>query len=257
MRTFEFVQLEIRDSIATLSFNRPPVNALTVPMFKDITAAIGEINDRSNGVNVGIVTGIGKHFCAGRDLKVAEVEDPDVRMKYAMEAFGAVYHCEVPLIAAVNGAAVGAGLAFAANCDIVIASERAFFAMGEIDAGVNPSVATLLRGFNQYQARAMAFTGERYTAEDLHRMGMVRKVVPHEELIPEAMMLAQVLAAKSSMALRSAKWSANEVEALLANFEQAYHAIEIRVSRSNMDSADRKEAGKAFAEKRAPVFTKS
>jgi enoyl-CoA hydratase len=126
--------------------------------------------------------------------------------------------------------------------------------MPEVDAGVNPSVATILRGFNQYQARALAFTGERVGPHDLMRMGMVRTVVSPEELIPEAEKLAAVLAAKSPLALQAAKWSANEVELLFTDFEQAYRAIESRVSAANLESEDRREAAKAFAEKRAPVF---
>lgn len=84
-------------------------------------------------------------------------------------------------------------------------------------------------------------------------MGVVRKVLPPEELMPEAMRLAGILAAKSPLTLRMAKWSANEVEALFANFEQAYRAIESRVSAVTMKTEDSIEAAKNFADKRGPL----
>jgi enoyl-CoA hydratase len=168
---------------------------------------------------------------------------------------GSIYHCKVPVIAAVNGPAMGGGFALAALCDIILASERAVFAMPEIDANANPSVAMLLRGMNQYQARAMAFTGERYSGEDMYRVGVVRSVTAHDDLMTQANELAQVLAAKSPLALRAAKWSANEIELMFADFEQAYRAIESRVSIQLFASDDHKEAAAAFAEKRTPVFT--
>jgi len=256
MNEYENVTLTVENKIATIRLNRPPVNALSIGLYRDIAAVFDDVNTMDD-VNVAIITGNGRCFCAGRDLKTAETEDPKVRAKHVKAGLHAVYHCEVPVIAAVNGPAMGAGFCIAALCDMVLASEQAVFGMPEIDAGVNPSVATILRGFNQFQARAMAFTGERYTPEDMYRLGMVRKVVPADELIPEAMKLAEVLAAKSPLALRSAKWSANEAELLIANFEQVYRSVESRVSDANLNSNDRREAARAFAEHRAPVFTGS
>jgi enoyl-CoA hydratase len=114
----------------------------------------------------------------------------------------------------------------------------------------------LLRGLNQYQARAMAFTGERVSAAEMQRLGVVRRVVPHEDLRMATSDLADVLAAKSPLALRAARWSANEVELMFDNFERAYRAIESRVSLQLLNSDDHKEASAAFAEKRAAVFTR-
>ena len=254
MPEYENVILEVADHIATVRLNRPPVNALSMGLYRDITAAFNDVNDMPD-VHVAILTGNGRCFCAGRDLKVAETENPKVRAKLVKAGLGAIYHCEVPVIAAVNGPAMGAGFCCAALCDFVLAAENAVFAMPEIDAAVNPSVATILRVFNQHQARGIAFTGERYTPQDMYRMGMVRKVVPADELMSEAMDLAGVLATKSPLAMRSAKWSANEAEGLLNNFEAVYRAVESRVSDTNMTSHDHQEAAKAFAEHRSAEFT--
>jgi enoyl-CoA hydratase len=255
MSEYEHVRLEVSDQVALLTLDRPPVNALSIGLYRDIAAAIGEIDRRTDEVHAAILTGEGRCFCAGRDLKVAEVEDPAVRARHVKAAMTAIYHCSVPLIAAVNGPAMGAGFCIAVLCDAIIASEAAVFAMPEIDAAVNPSVATLLRGFNQHQARALAFTGERVGPGELYRMGAVREVVAPEALLPSAMALATTMAGKPALAMRLAKWSANEVEAMFRDFEGVYRAVESRVSDANMGSADRREAGRAFAEKRKPVFT--
>lgn len=250
---YEFLTLDVEDKIAVVTLNRPPVNALNIGLYQDITGAFDEITARKTDVNVAILTGAGKAFCGGRDLKVAGTEDPDERAKWVKAGLGAVYHCGVPVIAAVNGAAVGVGCVLSMVCDIIVAAETAFWAMPEIDAGANPSIATILRGLNQFQARRMAFTGRRYKPEDLYRMGILDDIVPLEELLATVRGIAEILANKNPGTLRAAKWSANEIEILFADFEQAYRAIESRVSAVTLQSDEAKESVAAFAEKRGPL----
>lgn len=253
MAEYEFLSLEVASKIATVTLNRPPVNALNIGLYQDITGAFDEITARKGDVNVAILTGGGRAFCGGRDLKVAGSEDPDERAKWVKAGLGAVYHCGVPVIAAVNGAAVGVGCVLSMVCDIIVASEAAFWAMPEIDAGANPSVATILRGMNQFQARRMAFTGARFKPEDLQRMGVLDAVVPADQLLAEANRIAEILAAKNPEALRAAKWSANEVELLFTDFERAYRAIESKVSAVTMQSTQAQESVAAFANKQGPL----
>lgn len=226
MGHYDNLRLEIVERVATVTLDRPPVNALSTALYRDITSVFGEINQRVDEINVAILTGAGRCFCAGRDLKLAETDPQEVRAAASRAGLSAIYHCAVPLIAAINGPAMGAGFAFALLSDFIIAAEQAVFAFPEIDANVNPSVAMLLRGFNQFQARALAFTGERVSPDKLLQMGVVRSVVSAADLLPEAMQLAGVLSAKRPAALRIAKWSANEVELLLGDFEHAHRAIE-------------------------------
>jgi enoyl-CoA hydratase len=254
MGEYENLKLTVNDGIATVLLDRPPVNAISTGLYIDIAAAFAEIGNRTDEIRVAILTGNGRCFCAGRDLKLTETEVWEARARRTRAAFSGIYHSAVPVIAAVNGPAMGAGFLMTVLSDIVIASEKAVFALPEIDAGLNMSISTLRRVFNEHQARYLAFTGERVSPDELYRLGVVNRVVPHEELIPEATRVAQVLAAKAPATLRAAKWSGNEVESLSANFEQAYRAIESRVSMSLFATKDRKEAGQAFAEKRAPVF---
>jgi enoyl-CoA hydratase len=253
MGTYENLSLEINDFIATVRLNRPPVNALSMGLYLDIEAAFNEISDPESGARVAILTGAGKYFCAGRDLKIADDDPPETRSKVVQASFGALYHCAVPVIAAVNGPALGGGLTLVLDCDIVIASEQATFGLPEINAGLCGGMALTRRGFNQYQGRKLYFTGQAVSAAEMYRMGVADSVVEPDRLMAEALELAGVLASKSPLALRAAKWSANEVEKIL-DFEQAYRAIESRVSLGLAKSDDHREAVRAFVEKRAPVF---
>lgn len=253
MSDYENIRLEVKDFIATVTMDRPPVNALSMGLYKDIARVFQDISDRIEDVRVAIFTGTGKYFCAGRDLKVADADPPEKRSAAVKAAFHAVHHCAVPVVGAVNGPALGGGFTAAAVCDIIIASENAVFGLPEINAGLCGGFTSTRRGLNQYQGRLLYFTGERVPAQEFYRMGMVYKVVPQEALMTEAMKLARVLAGKSPLALRAAKWSANEVE-VLNDFEYAYRAVESRVSLTLVNTEDHKEAVRAFVEKRAPVF---
>jgi enoyl-CoA hydratase len=251
---YEFVKLHVQDFIATVTLNRPPVNALSLELYRDIAAVFREVSGRNQDIRVSILTGAGRCFCGGRDLKKADTDEPEARSAAVKTAFGALYHCEVPVIAAVNGPALGAGFALVTLCDIILASDLAIFGKPEIDAGVNPSIKHLTRGLNQYQARKLGFLGERIPAEELYRLGMVEKVVAPGELMPAALKMAQTIAAKSPLLMRLAKKSANEVEPM-PDFEAAYANYESKVTVKLFQSEDSHEAGRSVIEKRPPKFS--
>jgi enoyl-CoA hydratase len=239
------LHLAIAERIAVVTLDRPPVNALSTDLYREISAVFGEINERVDEISAAVLTGAGRCFCAGRDLKLAETEPHEVRAAASRAGLSAIYHCAVPLISAVNGPAMGAGFAFALLSDFILASEQAVFAFPEIDANVNPSVAILLRGLNQFQARALAFTGERVDGTWLQRAGVVRSVVPAGDLLPEANKLATVLTTKRPSALRAAKWSATEVELALGDFEAIHRAIESPVSAAIRAEAEKEREGRS------------
>jgi enoyl-CoA hydratase/carnithine racemase len=228
METLEHVRFEITDAIATVTLARPPVNALSMQLCLDIAEAFARVKRRGDEVRAVIFTGEGRCFCAGKDTKVADSEPQQERAAALHAAMDAVYRCEVPVVAAPNGPAIGAGFRLVLYCDVVVASTDAVFAMPEVDVGLIPSTATLLRAFNQQQAREIAFTGARYSASDMQRMGLVCNVVGPEQLSEEARALALTFAAKDPNVLRSAKWSANEVELLLGDHAIAHRVIEQR-----------------------------
>ncbi len=253
------LRVEIADDIATVTFDRPPVNAIDAPAMQELAEIFSSFDDRRD-VRAAIFTAAGdRAFMAGVDLKSvaidASAEVPPSRMvdpgRAARAAMWAITDCAVPVIAAVNGPAIGAGLAFAACCDILVASEGATFGTTEINVGLLGASAHLSRLVGRYKAREMFFTGELVPASELHRLGAVRAVVPHYQLMATARELALVLAAKSPIALRMAKDSMDRVEGL--PLKEAYR-IEQEYTRRLMQYDDAAEARQAFFEKRDPEW---
>ena len=252
------ITVDVTDHIATVTLDRPPVNAIdTTTMFeiRDAFAAIGDGRD----VRVAIFTAAGdRAFMAGVDLKTVGRRDRNeaVPPRYvtdptaaARDAMWAIVDCAVPVIGAINGPALGAGLAFAACCDILIASDNATFGTTEINVGLLGASAHLSLLVGRHKAREMFFTGEQVPAAELYRVGAVRAVVPRGELLAEARRLAEVLAAKSPIALRLAKESMNRVEHL--PLKEAYRTEQDYTARL-LGFEDAAEARQAFLEKREP-----
>ncbi|HXO23714.1 MAG TPA: enoyl-CoA hydratase-related protein [Streptosporangiaceae bacterium] len=253
MSSYKFIDVEVSDYIATVTVDRPPANAMSLDLYDEIGAVFREVGDLVDDVRVAILTARGKYFCAGRDVKVARNDPPEKRSASVRAAFGSLLHCAVPVIGAINGPALGAGYTLATFCDLLVASELATFALPEINFGLCGGYTSTRRGLTAYQGRKLAFTGEPVSAETMREWGVVDQVVPPGELMAEARKLAAVLAGKSPLALRMAKWSANEVDKIL-DFEQAYRAVESRASLVLAASEDHAEANLAFKEKRAPRF---
>ena len=168
----EYVTVEIEDRIATVTFDRPPVNALNAQAFREIEHAFTELRHGTDA-HVAIFTAPGERvFCGGVDLhdsarrhgreegdgdSIVDLLDPGSIVR---DCFWALSDCPLPVIGAINGAAVGAGLALVACCDVIIASERARFALPEINAGVLGGGRHLQRMVGPYKTRKMFYTGE-------------------------------------------------------------------------------------------------
>ena len=252
------IDVEVADGIATVTFDRPPVNAVDTESMEGFAESFRSFADRRD-VRVAIFTATGdRAFIAGVDLKSIGGdggETPPTRLvdpgRIARDAMWAITDCAVPVIAAVNGPAIGAGLAFAACCDIILAAEGATFGTTEINVGLLGASAHLSRLVGTYKARELFFTGELVPAAELHRLGAVRAVVPRDELLPAARELAAVLAAKSPIALRMAKDSMNRVEHL--PLKEAYRTEQDYTDRL-LRYEDAAEARAAFFEKRDPEW---
>jgi enoyl-CoA hydratase len=260
----DHVHIDIAGRVATVTLELPPVNALTGQAFREITSAFHSLGEGTEA-SVVVFTGAGERaFCGGVDLndsarrhsRQAGQQDSAVDLldpgSIVRDCFWSVLDCPLPVIGAINGAAVGAGLALVASCDIIIASERARFALTEVNAGVLGGGRHLQRLVGPYRARKMMFTAEFASAAEFREWGVVDSVVPPEELLPAAHALAGRIAAKSPIGLRLAKESLNRVEDLGLKegyrLEQDYTG---RLTRYN-DSA---EARTAYLEKREPVWT--
>jgi enoyl-CoA hydratase len=157
----------------------------------------------------------------------------------------------VPVIAAVNGPALGAGIAICASADIVIASERAVFALPEITVGMLGGGSHLARLIGPQRMRLSYYTSERLSAAEMYRLGGVARVVPHERLADEAMAIARDIASKSPLAVRLAKQALNRVEDL--PLKEGYRLEQDYTMRLGLFE-DTKEAMDAFLEKREPKF---
>lgn len=248
------VRLDVADFVATVTLDRPPVNAVdrsTLVAIRDTFLSLEERPD----VRAVVFTAAGdRAFMAGADLESAgdppQGASPADRLdpgRVAREAMWAVVDCPVPVIGAINGPAIGAGVAFAACCDILVAAEHATFGALEINVGLLGASAHLSMLVGRYKAREMFFLGEKVPAAEMYRLGAVRKVVAAEELMVEALLVARSLAGKSPIAMRLAKESINRVEGL--PLKEAYR-IEQDYTARLLGFEDSAEARRAYLEKR-------
>lgn len=249
------LQVEIADHIAVLTLNAPPVNALTRTLNDELILALDRISELDE-VRVAVLTGAGKVFCAGADLKGrAEVikgpGDLPAHSRRTRECFHAIRECAKPIIAAINGPALGSGLAMVASSDILIASERGSLGLPEVDVGLLGGCRHAMRLFSHSRLRRMMLTGMRVPAEELYRLGIIEAVTTPEELMPAALEMAAVIASKSPVSTRMGKHTLNTIEDMSLRdgyrYEQDMTAIIARTE-------DAREAQAAFREKRTPVF---
>jgi enoyl-CoA hydratase len=252
--TFECFKVDVAEYVATVTLARPPVNAQNRRFREEIITIFDALNDRSD-VRAVVLTGEGKTFSAGADLKerpaVDEAGAYPRHNRLVRESFNAVMECEKPVIAAINGAAIGAGCVLALCCDILIAADTAYLSMTEVDVGLAGGVSHVRRFFRESDARLLIYTARRVSGIDLFRMGVVSACVPLDKLIETAQTIARDIATKSPLAIRAAKRSFNVTEGM--PLRDAYR-FEQSQTVALASSDDTKEALRAFAEKRRPVF---
>ena len=250
----QFVRLDVTDHVALVTLDRPPVNALNRVMRRQLVATFDAISERED-IRCAVLTGAGKVFCAGADLKdrpSAEVAGDFLdHNRITRETGNSIRECTKPVIAAINGAALGAGFGIAAACDILYASEEATVGMPEINVGLAGGASMLKTVFGRSTLRRMFFTGQRLTAQDLLKRNVIEDVLPSDRLLPVCMELAAEIASKAPLAIAYAKRAANMVDVMpqrdAYRFEQEFT---VALSRTE----DACEARMAFLEKRKPVF---
>jgi enoyl-CoA hydratase len=242
------------NKIAQITLDRPPVNALTIGLYEELAELFESTNDWDD-INCVILTAQGNRaFCAGLDLNeflAASVEDDPARAAIVRRMFSAVRHAAMPVIAAVNGPALGAGAVLASVCDIRLASRNATFGLPEINVGRCGGGAHIGRLIPQSVLRMMAFTGQPIDAKEALRVGMVNEVLEGDQLMVRAQEIAEVIAGKAPLGLRLGKASLNEIEFMPV--EEGY-AKEQGYSTKLMATEDAREATRAVVEKRRPVF---
>ncbi|MDO9444510.1 MAG: enoyl-CoA hydratase-related protein [Dehalococcoidia bacterium] len=263
---YEAILYDVQDRVATITLNRPErMNAFSDELLTEWADAIWHAA-KDEGVRAVIVTGAGRAFCAGADLRASGAEDRVLMadrnagerrnsLRYSVHQVPrAVQYLDKPYIAAVNGAAVGAGMDMVSQADIRIASDQARFAMSYVNVGLIPGDGgawMLPRLVGVQKALELIWSGEMLTAEQALEIGYVMKVVPHDELMTEARAYAMRLAEGPPVAMQLAKRLVYRGldQSFLEGLEAAQAAMTIVQS-----TEDSREGPKAFREKRKPDF---
>jgi enoyl-CoA hydratase len=248
------VRVEMHGLVALVTLDRPPVNALDRQTRYELISVFDEISQRDD-VRAAVLTGAGKTFCAGADLKdrpdPAKPGDFLEHNRATRETGNAIKECNKPVIAAVNGAALGAGFGLMAACDIFYASEEAVFGMPEINVGLAGGASMLHALFGRSTTRRLFYTGVRLSAQELMDRAVIEEVTSAKDLIPTAMAVAQEIAAKAPLAIAYAKQAATMVENMP---QRDAYRLEQNYTMTLSRTDDAKEARQAFLEKRDPVF---
>jgi enoyl-CoA hydratase len=254
---FETLLINIEESVAVLSINRPKaLNALNSTVLKELEIAIEALN-ADDAVNVIILTGEGKAFVAGADItEMKEMNAAQAREfgAFGMRVFRKIELSEKPVIAAINGFALGGGCELAMSCDIRIAGEKAKFGQPEVGLGITPGFAgtqRLSRLVGPGKAKELIFTADIIGSLDAEKIGLVNKVVPQEELMDAAFKMAGKIASKAQLAVRYSKSAINR------GFEtdiETGMVIEQDIFGLCFATEDQTEGMTAFVEKRPAAF---
>ncbi len=257
MDDLEVIRVAIDAHIAVVTMDNPPVNAQDRRFNEEMALAFDRIGEMDE-VRCAVLTGAGKVFSAGADIKsrvamAAERQPGDglQHLRRAREAFHSVYECRKPVIAAINGAALGAGLAVAASCDILVCSDNAVLGLPEVDVGLLGGGRHAMRLFGHSLARRTMMLGYRVPGPELYRRGIVEACVPPEELMATARQFARDLAGKSPTAMRLAKEALNAIEEM--SLRDGYR-FEQNMTAELGRHPDSREAMAAFVERRPPRF---
>ncbi|ATE66429.1 enoyl-CoA hydratase-related protein [Rhizorhabdus dicambivorans] len=251
----EFLRVRLAESgVAHVVMARGPANAVNDAMYRELADLFGDIDRIGGNVRAVVLSAEGRHFCAGNDLDEFRTMTPGnaaERMWRVRETFFAITDCPVPVIGAIHGAALGAGIALAASCDFVVATPDSRFGLPELTVGVMGGARHLARIAPQPLVRRMFFTGEPLSGAEFAAAGAAVTIVEADRLMAEATRLAERIAAFSPTAVRVAKRTLDRVETM--ELRQGYRHEQGATERMS-GHPDAKEALAAFLEKRAPHY---
>lgn len=244
------IHYDVSDHIAEVTVDNPPVNALPVAGWFELADRILSAG-RDADVHVVVLRAEGRGFNAGVDIKEMQATDGFDALiganRGCFAAFAAVYDCEVPVIAAVNGFCLGGGIGLVGNADIIIAADDATFGLPEVDRGALGAATHLARMVPQHKMREMVYTAQPISALEMERYGSVHSVVPVTDLRAAARRVAADIAAKPPTVIRAAKASLNGIDPVDVKrsyrYEQGF-TFELNLSGVSDQARD------AFVEKR-------
>jgi len=253
---YEILKMEVADGVAVVTISRPQaLNALNTRFFQEMDALLGEIGGRDE-INVVVLTGEGKAFVAGADIAEMVNMTPDEGQAFSIlgqKIFRKMEMLDKPVIAAINGFALGGGQELALACDIRIASAKAKFGQPEVNLGLIPGYAAtqrLPRLIGLGNALYLLMTAEMIGPEEALRMGLVQKVVEPDQLLPTVITIAKTIASKGPKAVKLIKHVARVGS--LMDFESGC-ALESKKFGSLFGN-EGAEGMKAFLEKRPPKW---
>jgi len=254
------VHTQAQDGVLTITLNRPKANAIDVATSRALYSAFARLQE-TPGLRVAILTGSGRFFSAGWDLNAAN-EGEAITADHGPGGFAGLtefFALGKPVIAAVNGLAIGGGFELALAADLIVASEQAEFALPEVKLGMLPDsggVLRLPRRLPRAVATELLMTGRRMAAAEALRWGLVNQVVPADQLMASAQALARQVVQAAPLALAALKEVLRETETL--GLQQAYHHLRhagLPHYQRMLASSDAEEGPRAFAEKRAPRWS--
>lgn len=253
----EQINVSIQDRIAVITLNRPPANALSSGLLRELAATFDEL-EMNDSVKVIVLRGEGRFFSAGADIKeFLEIESDSGFQhlaSYGQELFNRIEHFKKPVIAAIHGAALGGGLELAMACHFRLVSENAKLGLPESTLGLIPGYAgtqRLPRYVGKAYATEMILTGEPITGSQAVSLGLANHAYPDDQLVEETQKLAQKIADKSALSIRFA------LELLNHTIHPDFHEgvkKEAKAFAELFQSEDSKEGIQAFLEKRKPQF---
>ena len=258
MRGLEDLQrfrLELAGHVATVVIAAPPVNAQD-RRFREECVRVFDVLGAEADVRAIVLAADGRAFSAGADLseRPAILAEPGGYARHnrlVRAAFDCIVECPKPVVAAMQGAAIGAGAVLALLCDILVVAEEAFMSMTEVDYGLAGGVRQVLRSFSPSDARLMVYTAKRITGPELLRMNVASVCVPRAEVLIEATAIAATIARKVPLAVLAAKRSFGLTEEMPLRDGYRYEQSQ---TAALAETEDTREAIAAFREKRTPVF---
>lgn len=255
-----YIEVHKEEGVALLTINRPEaLNAVNAAMLEELSQAVVQL-EGDDEVRVLVITGTGKAFIAGADIAHMCGLTPQQAKEWSesgQRTVGRLEKLNKPVIAAVNGYALGGGTELALACDIRIASERAVFGQPEVKLGMIAGFGgtqRLPRLVGPGMAKEMLFTGDHYDAETAYRMGLVNRVVPADQLLDYCLAMAKRIAARGARAVRLSKEAVDHGRDL--GLERALH-LESELYGLVFTSDEPREGCSAFLEKREPQWTSS
>ncbi len=251
-------KISVEDRVATIIIDHPPANTLSTPVMEELNKVVDEVISNDE-IKAAVITGAGMFFIAGADInEIHTIDDVEKGEDLSLKGHEILRKIETspkPFIAAINGMCLGGGLELAMACQMRICGDRAQLGQPEIMLGIIPGFGgtqRLARLTNRAKAIEMILTGDRITAQEAFRIGLVNKVVPNMDVVKQAVGLAKKIASKGSVAISHALKAITEGLDLSIDDGLKHEA---NLFGKVCETEDMKEGVSAFIEKRQPKFT--